>query len=330
MFIKNSISLTLVLVLAAVGAMAGCQSRKSDLTVAEPKQASDRPATDQGNIYDTEANADKDIAAALANARRDNQRVLIMYGGDWCSWCHKLHNLFTTNKDIAKVLLYEYQMVMVDLGRFDKHMHIAKRYGANLKENGVPFLTILSADGEVLANQETGSLEKGGEHDPEKVHAFLTKYQTKKLDAPTLMKLSMIRAKAEDKLVMLHLGAPWCPWCHKLDDFLAREDIAPLIGKDFIDRKVDVDRMERADEVVARFRSDDKGGIPWMAVVDVDGKVVATSDAPTGNFGFPVADEEIVFFVDLLKTHGDDLTDEDLTIIGNALKAEAEKIKNRS
>ena len=50
-------------------------------------------------------------------------------------------------------------MVLVDIGRWDKNMDLASGYGADLKRHGVPFLTILDARGDVVANQETASLE---------------------------------------------------------------------------------------------------------------------------------------------------------------------------
>ena len=37
-----------------------------------------------------------------------------MFGGDWCGWCHKLHELFTSDAEIRKILSYEYVLVMVD------------------------------------------------------------------------------------------------------------------------------------------------------------------------------------------------------------------------
>ena len=43
-----------------------------------------------------------------------NKRVLLMFGGDWCGWCHKLHDLFAKDNEIRRLLSYEYELVMVD------------------------------------------------------------------------------------------------------------------------------------------------------------------------------------------------------------------------
>ncbi|HOW19271.1 MAG TPA: DUF255 domain-containing protein, partial [Phycisphaerae bacterium] len=45
-------------------------------------------------IYNEKADAKAQIAEALARAKRDNKRVLIMWGGNWCKWCYRLHDVF--------------------------------------------------------------------------------------------------------------------------------------------------------------------------------------------------------------------------------------------
>ncbi len=66
------------------------------------------------SIYDQNADAKAQVASATARAERANKRVLLMFGGDWCGWCHKLHDLFAKNTEIRRLLSYEYELVMVD------------------------------------------------------------------------------------------------------------------------------------------------------------------------------------------------------------------------
>src|SRR5258708_2277039 len=65
-------------------------------------------------IYDAKADAKEQVKKATALARRDGQRVLLMFGGDWCGWCHKLHALFNSEPAIRELLADEYVLVMVD------------------------------------------------------------------------------------------------------------------------------------------------------------------------------------------------------------------------
>ncbi len=327
----------IALAVGLANAMAPARAQQTG-TSAAPAQAPAvaQPGTSQPlpDIYDTQADAGKLIAAALDKAGRENQRVLVMFGGNWCGWCRKLHGLFKSDREIAKLLQYEYQLVMVDIGRFDKQLDIAAKYGASkddLKKSGVPFLTVLDPAGKVLASQETGVLETGDKskpgHDPAKVKAFLDQWKPEPRDAEKVLADTLARAKSEQKTAFLHFGAPWCIWCHRLEDFMARPEIAAILNVDFVDLKIDVDRMKNAAAVVKRFRPDEKGGIPWIAFVSADGQVRATSDAAQGNIGFPAAPEEIDHFMGMVKKVAAHISAPQLDQLAQALKDNAAKLK---
>lgn len=272
------------------------------------QQAPGAPARQEAPpaIYDESADAKEQIADALANAKKNNRRVLIQWGANWCGWCHRLHALFEGEAAVKRTLSYEYDVVLVDIGKWDKHMDLASGYGADLASSGVPYLTILDADGKPLANQETGSLEEASgkfHHSPGKVTAFLTKHQAPYQDANVLLDKALARAKAEGKLAFVHFGAPWCGWCHRLEDWMAREDVAPILERAFVDLKIDVDRSEGSTgkDLYAKLRQGPEGGIPWFAFLAGDGKTLATSTGEKGNVGFPYEDFEIAHFVEMLK-----------------------------
>ena len=110
---------------------------------------------------------------------------------------------------MSRKLLYEYRVVKVDVGRFDRNLDLVERYGAPLKEQGLPFLTVLDAAGEVLAQQETGALEQGQEHDPRKVLSFLEQHQAEPRKAQALLDGALARAAEEEKRVFVAFEAPW-------------------------------------------------------------------------------------------------------------------------
>src|SRR4051812_26614882 len=89
--------------LLAVPAVANAQDAKG------AEKTATRPS-----IYDAKADAREQVKSAAALARRDARRVLVMFGGDWCGWCHKLHGLFASDPAIRKLLADEYVLVMVD------------------------------------------------------------------------------------------------------------------------------------------------------------------------------------------------------------------------
>ncbi|MEK6398042.1 MAG: thioredoxin domain-containing protein [Terriglobus sp.] len=83
------------------------------------------------------------------------------------------------------------------------------------------------------------------------------------------------RAQAEDKPVLLDVGAVWCHWCHVMDrESYEDGDTAALINEFFI--PVKVDRDERPD-IDARYQSavaaiSGQGGWPLTAFLTPDGR----------------------------------------------------------
>lgn len=131
-------------------------------------------------IYNPEADAAEDIAAALVRAEAANKNVLLMFGGNWCPWCRMLHQTFQENTAVNEKLNAYFELVMIDLGRRDKNMDLDKKYGEPNKL-GLPALVILNSAGDQIGTQETGVLElpeeQGRGHDPEKLLAFFEKYK---------------------------------------------------------------------------------------------------------------------------------------------------------
>jgi thiol:disulfide interchange protein len=277
------------------------KEKPAPIRVAAPQPQ--KPKIADKPVYDEAADARKDVAAAVAKAKKENRRVLIQWGANWCGWCKWLAGTMRTNGALARELMYEYDVVHVDVGRFDKNMDLAKELGADFK--AIPFLTILDADGKALVQQNTEPFEtkdesgKGG-HDAKKLLAFFTEHQTKPLDAKVVREAAFAQAKAANKRVFLHYGAPWCVWCRRLEEWLARPEIAALLATDFVEVKIDQDRMTGGKEMLAADMASAKvkaSGIPWFAFFDADGKILVTSTNENGaNTGFPHAKEEVEWF----------------------------------
>lgn len=264
-------------------------------------------AAPQEPVYNESADARADIAAALLKAKKENRRVLVQWGANWCGWCKLLHGTLQSDSALRTKLMYEYDLVRVDVGHFDKHLELATELGADFKKTGIPFLTILDAEGKPLVQQATGDFEinEGDKHahDPKKLLEFLGAHQAPYLDANKVLAAGIEQARSSGKSVLLHFGAPWCGWCHKLENWLARPEVAALIAKDFVELKIDQDRMLGGVELLAAQRKlagAKDGGVPWIAVLDAQGQIKATSDAAAGNIGYPYKHEEIAHFIGML------------------------------
>ena len=296
------------------------------LAIADASPAQDAPAkapttTKKPSLYPQADDAQSRIDAALARATADNTRVMIQWGDDWCGWCIKLHDLCGSNRDLSRKLLYEYEVVLVPVGQFDRNLDIAEAYQADFKGNGVPFLTVLAADGSVITNQETGSLEAGGAHDPAKVMAFLETNQAPARDAATSLKNALAESKKSDRPVMLHFGAPWCGWCHRLEAWMATEPAKSILGRHLVDCKIDTDRDTGGKAIFEAYTRGKSTGIPWFVFLAADGSTLATSDGPDGNVGFPSTDGEIAAFTSALKTADPTFTKDDIAAISKSLVA---------
>ena len=299
---------------AVLAGLVWCSAAYAQEETSRSQPAKPKPAFDQ------QADAEADIAAAIAKAKCDNKRVLLMFGANWCGWSGKLDQVFKENGQVARTLLYEYELVKVDVGRRDKNMNIAELYGADVENGGIPYLTVLDGDGKVLVNKETGALEVDDRHDPMKVQAFLQKWKAEPRDARKVLKDALARAAKQDKRLFLHFGVPSCKWCRRLDEFLACPDIVKIMGRDFLAVKIDIDRMTAGQEVEKRFRPSASRGRPWLAVLDAEARVLATSDGPKGNIGFPVEPHEIAHFIDVLKKTARRISAGDLRKIEQAFK----------
>lgn len=277
------------------------------------------------SIYDAKADARAGVEKAVAQAKKDGKRVLLMFGGDWCGWCHKLHTLFRENEEIAPLLAYEYALVMIDTEAPNAQEYLKE---ASKGQDGVgyPFLAVLDADGKLLVGQKTDPLEEGDHHDPKKVKAFLDKWKVEPKDAEAVLKDALARASAGDKRVLLTFGAPWCGWCHRLEDYLARPEIAGALADDLVVAKVDIDRMTHGREVMKRYRPETSGGIPWYVVLDAQGEAHGTADADFGNIGYPFEPKEIDAFLKLLDSQRK-LEPAQLDTLRKGLETAAEAIK---
>jgi len=154
---------------------AGAQTNSPASTPAPEK----KPA-----IFDESADGSKQIAEALAKAAAEHKHVLLMFGANYCSWCHQLHGLFTTSTNIAPIAQRGFVVVMIDV----KHSTTGKiedwhngplltKYNPDYK--GIPFLVVLDANGKQLTTQDDGNTDKLEEdkgYNSDKVMAFLKKW----------------------------------------------------------------------------------------------------------------------------------------------------------
>jgi len=128
------------------------------------------------NLYNKGADARVEIQEAVDKAKKDHQRVILVFGANWCYDCHVLDQAFH-QPDVVPLLEKNFQVVHVDIGDDGKkNADVAAEYQVPL-EKGIPALAILDPDGKLLYSQKNGEWEAARSLDPDDVIAFLNQWK---------------------------------------------------------------------------------------------------------------------------------------------------------
>jgi len=125
--------------------------------------------------YDEHANADAAVAAAFDRAKKSHKRVLIDLGGNWCVDCVVLAN-FLKLPEMQRFMAAHYEIVAVDVGRFDRNQQIPARFGITGRLKGVPTLLIATQDGKLVNGNEVFATSDASTMTPQALAAYLAKY----------------------------------------------------------------------------------------------------------------------------------------------------------
>jgi uncharacterized protein len=118
------------------------------------------------------------------------------------------------------------------------------------------------------------------------------------------------RARAEDRPILLDVGAVWCHWCHVIDrESYENPEIAAIVNAHFV--PVKVDRDERPD-VDIRYQNavgaiSGQGGWPLTAFLTPEGKVFygGTYFPPDGAAGRPGFKQVLLAVAEFYRTRRD-------------------------
>ncbi len=102
--------------------------------------------------YDANADANRAVTEARQRAIAKHKLLLIDLGGNWCPDCRILAGTIETPRLKAFVDAH-YEVVTVDIGRFDKNAQIAARYGIKGRLTGVPSVLVVEPRTNRLINE---------------------------------------------------------------------------------------------------------------------------------------------------------------------------------
>ena len=140
----------------------------------EVAQTSELPNSAFVDFYDPARNPADDLAQAIVIAQRENKRIMLELGGDWCIWCKYMDDFYKSQPDILQARVENYVLVKVNVSEENANEKFLSQFS---EAAGYPHIYILESDGTLLHSQNTADLEDGADsYVPEVFVAFLQEW----------------------------------------------------------------------------------------------------------------------------------------------------------
>ena len=137
------------------------------------------------------------------------------------------------------------------------------------------------------------------------------------LPADAVVQNACRQAAKENKRVLVMFHASWCGWCHRMDSSLNDNSCKKFFDDNYVIAHLVVmeskgkENLENPGgmDLLAKFNGVNQG-IPFWVVMDKDGKVLADclakpegagSEVKGQNVGCPASENEVNFFIKVLK-----------------------------
>lgn len=249
------------------------------------------------------------LAIAQDDARLNHQRVLVIFGDPDAEISQRLFELREKNWRRA---LYEYQQLPIGKNDAAAIDEFRKRH-PEVAEVNWPSFVVLDEQGKALDWLTLASTSAGLAQDAAKTEEFLHRHALQSFDAERLLADALAKAKQEDKKIFLQETGIYCAPCRRLSRFFEKH--ASILDQHFVYLKIDPARSTNGPEVIKRLRTDGSVGIPWIAILDRDGKVVTTE------LGFPSHEAKVIDeFIAMFSTIAPRMTVDQLKELRNDLE----------
>jgi len=130
-------------------------------------------ADSEAPLYDPKADPEADLARAITEARSSGRRILLEVGGDWCIWCHRLHDFVESHEPVREAWERGFVTVNVNFSKENENRKFLERYP---RIPGYPHLFVLDSDGKLLHSEDTGELEDGESYSEAALLEFLSRW----------------------------------------------------------------------------------------------------------------------------------------------------------
>ena len=142
-------------------------------TTAAPVKKHESAKVDS-HIYDLKADPSKDLAQAIADAKKSNKHILVEVGGDWCIWCRRLEGIFVSHPELTALRDKNFVLVHVNFSDENENKAFLAQFP---KVAGYPHIFVLDQDGKLLHSEDTSELEDGKSYSIAHLTTFLEKWK---------------------------------------------------------------------------------------------------------------------------------------------------------
>ncbi len=146
--------------------------------------------------------------------------------------------------------------------------------------------------------------------------------------ADKLLSQAQTTATQQHKVVMVVFTASWCSLCRQFETYLDLPNVRPIFDKYFVISRINAleelgKHPERNNPGSTKLLKKLGGGdsVPFFAFLGESGKVIVDSRAPkAGNVGFPVAPEEVDWFMKMVHEAAPSMTPDELNKLESPLR----------
>jgi hypothetical protein len=256
------------------------------------------------------------VADICRNARLGGMRALALLQGDESENVGSATARVCDWEDVPPVL--GYLPITLSAAQMKSEADVLAAFRWPLPMEGEITLVVLDGDSQMIAAQRSSTSDVnaavvlGNE--------FLQRHRPPPRNALAMLAKARQEAKQDNRRLWIIRSGPRCGPCFRLARWI--EDHDAVLAKDYVIVKVMEGLDEHADDALADLGGAESG-IPWFAITEPDGVVLATSDGPLRNIGMPSSVEDVRHFRRMLEGTARRLTSEEIdTLITTLAGAE--------
>ncbi len=246
-------------------------------------------------------------------ARVAHMGALVALEGDASAAVTELTRSILDDDDETAVVL-RYVTMTVDADQLKNEARAVADCGWPLPSAGEVMLIVLDGDRKLLANERfaAGDANQALRTAVE----LLTRHQPPKQDAVAALAKAKKVAAASDRRLWIVVGGPRCGPCFRLAEWM--DEHREALEKDYVIVKIMGGLDANAREATGKLPRKEFS-IPWYAIAEPDGTVLATSDGPLGNIGVPSTIEDIRHFRQMLERTARNLSSDEVQALAKSL-----------